>query len=49
VDNFIERFGMSNTGLGRILVKLDNTKIWRKPVNRTFERGPKPSPRNPVP
>ena len=32
IDDFIQRFGTTNTGLGRILIKTDITKLWREPV-----------------
>jgi hypothetical protein len=28
-DRFIERFGATPTGIGRILVKTDMTRLWR--------------------
>jgi radical SAM superfamily enzyme YgiQ (UPF0313 family) len=43
IDDFIGLLGTTNTGLGRILIKTDITKLWREPVTVTppieFDRG----------
>lgn len=33
-DEYIERFGATPTGIGRILMKTDMTRIWREKVER---------------
>jgi len=32
IDDLINRFGTTNTGLGRILINTNITKLWRQPV-----------------